>query len=92
MVQPRRDTRKEYAFDEATNLLADAIQQAREAKRAKLEKNEWPQPNFRRVGTPLELVKAMDAKPKHTNTKRRSRDATNHRLPLATQSSSSRSR
>jgi hypothetical protein len=33
-----------------------------------------PQPNFRGVGTPLELVKAVDAKPKHTNTSRRSRE------------------
>ena len=40
MVQPKRDTRK-YAFDEAANLLGDAIKTAREAKltRARVNKD-----------------------------------------------------
>jgi hypothetical protein len=40
MIQPKRDTRKKYAFDEAIDLVANGFKSAREAKRVKLEKNE----------------------------------------------------
>ena len=40
MNQPKRDTRKKYSFDEAIDLVANGFKSAREAKRAKLEKNE----------------------------------------------------
>ena len=43
MIQPKRDTRKKYAFDEAIDLVANGFKAAREAKQAKLQKNEHTQ-------------------------------------------------
>ena len=62
VVEPKRDTRKPTQFDEATNLLGDAIQKAREAKRAKLEKNkqsETGKPEAKTLAQPL--VEAQDS-------------------------------
>src|SRR5207244_68129 len=39
MVQPKRDTRKKYAFDEAIDLVANGFKAAREARANRVQEN-----------------------------------------------------
>ncbi len=57
MIQPKRDTRKKYAFDEAIDLVANGFKAAREAKQAKLQKNE--QSKLEKTETPKTLAELL---------------------------------